>query len=172
MNLILFGFKSCGKTTYGMKLSQQLKLPFFDTDLLIAKKVKMSCREFYQRYGDAAFRSAETEALVSLSHIKNSIIAVGGGILLNPDHVTCLYQLGTLVYLTLDYESLAERIFSQELPAYLDPLDPQGSLRKCYDERRLLFHSIQAHHLPLSGKTDQTILNELTSIIQRESYGQ
>ena len=61
MNLILFGFKSCGKTTFGQKLSQQLGIPFIDTDRIIEGKVNMSCSEFYQLHGDAAFRAEGVE---------------------------------------------------------------------------------------------------------------
>ncbi len=161
MNLILLGFKSCGKTTYGKTLSERLGRPFFDTDQIIEKNVGMSCREFYQRYGDAAFRALETDALLALQQVHNSIIALGGGLVLNPNHIEQLYQLGTLVYMILDYETLAERILSESLPAYLDPLDPEGSLRRHYCQCIQMFQSIRAHHLPLSGKSDETILNEL-----------
>ena len=34
-NIVLIGMMGCGKTTVGKRLSEQLNMPFIDTDVLI-----------------------------------------------------------------------------------------------------------------------------------------
>ncbi|MBY0528817.1 MAG: hypothetical protein K2P51_01355 [Rhabdochlamydiaceae bacterium] len=170
MNLILFGFKHCGKTTYGRKLAKQLVCPFIDTDLLLEQAYALktneplTCRQMYQHLGEAAFRALETKTLETLCTVQNSIIAVGGGMVLNPLNVALLYQIGTLVHLILDDETLKNRTLTNELPAYLDQADKEGSFNQLVKERKAIYASIRAHPLLLKSKSDDEILAELKEL--------
>ncbi len=172
MNLILFGLKHCGKTYFGKKLSLRLNCPFIDTDALIEEKQGISCREFYKQFGKSAFRAAETQILTTLNPGGNSVIAVGGGMMLNPNHVDFLQKLGALVYLILDVETLKERTFSGDFPTTLDSFDKKNSFEQMYTERTKIYETIDAIPLLLSGKTDEMVLEKLTTLIQKGFHGQ
>src|SRR5690606_15787902 len=130
MNFILFGFKGAGKTHFGKLLSYQMHRPFIDTDDLIvelyAKQTgtHRNIRQIYKELKDAEFRKLEKQALHLLTNIENSIIAVGGGLVLDPENVERLQKIGSLIYLKAPIQKLKERIFKDELPAFLATENP------------------------------------------------
>lgn len=178
MNLILFGFKSCGKTYFGNRLSEALKRPFVDTDQWIEETYfqstgeKSTCRAIHQRLGDVGFRALESKALEALQAVNGSIIAVGGGAVLEEKNLKILQALGELVYLSIDKEALWQRMLSSLLPSYLDPADPEGSFERMYAERKSLYEKIPAVHIELASRSDEEILTLMkTSFAFCSNYG-
>ena len=57
MNIVLFGYKKCGKTYFGLKVAQKLHMNFIDSDHLIEElffkiqHYKLSYREIAKKYG-------------------------------------------------------------------------------------------------------------------------
>ena len=173
MNLILFGFKYCGKTTLGKATAEKLGRPFIDTDRLIeeryARETKQhsTFREIYRALGKEGFRSLESAVLQELIGVQDSIIALGGGLILEPANAAFLAKLGTLVYLKGSKETLKERTLSRELPAYLDPRDPEGSFEQLYKERHPKYEEILAISLDLESKTQDQIVQEICLLIEQ-----
>jgi shikimate kinase len=159
MNIILFGFKRCGKTHFGKLLAKKLKRPFVDTDHLIEEAHGEKCRQIALKIGDSAFRDLEKQAVASLEMQKESVISVGGGAILDPDNAKKLAKLGTLVYLQLDKETLKKRLLSGELPSYLDPKDPESSFEAMYQERKAIYEQIPALKIDIAGKNEQEIID-------------
>lgn len=168
MNIILFGFKNCGKTTLGKLTAAKLGRPFIDTDQLLPGPA----RDLHRTLGEKGFRALEAETLHALADVKNTLIAVGGGLILDPQNAAALAKLGALVYLKLDKETLKKRTL-RDLPSYLDPNDPEGSFEKMYEEREKKYEAIRAHTLNLENKTQDQILLEILALIQRleKSHG-
>ncbi len=134
--ILLFGFKSSGKTYWGRKLSQELALPFIDTDELIASTHNTSVRNLYQTVGEEAFRKIEHEALLSLQNHPPAVIALGGGTLLDPANQLLAQKLGTLLFLNVPWEVIESR---------LDPEWPFFPHRKAlFEERMAIYKQIPA----------------------------
>jgi shikimate kinase len=172
MNLILFGFKNCGKTTLGRRVAQHLNRPFIDTDRLVEQMhyertgVHNTCREIAMSIGEAGFRALEVEALEQLNHTKNAIVSLGGGLILNPQSAAFLAKLGRLVYLKVNKDTLKRRTLSRpRLPSYLDPLDPEGSFEQMYNKRRPIYEKIPALSVDLDDKKQDQIVEELCALI-------
>lgn len=172
MNLILFGFKSCGKTTLGKKCAHLLDSPFIDTDSLLErlyfKKTgrQLSFREIFKTVGADAFRALESDVLQQLKDTQNAVIAVGGGLVLDPHNVSILAKLGKLVYLKVSKKTLKKRILNAELPAFLDPIDPEESFEQMYRERRVRYEEINALSIDLENQTQDQVVLELWTLIQ------
>jgi len=162
-NFILFGFKGCGKTHYGRLLAARLNYDFIDTDHVIeSNHGNLSCREISEKIGEAEFRIIETKVIKSLHVKKNAIISVGGGTVLDPDNVRILKNIGTLIYLEENKETLRQRMFNAiHLPSFIDKDDPIGSFEKTYQERKQIYENIDAIKLNISGKTEQEVLTIL-----------
>ena len=137
MNLILCGFKNCGKTTLGRKLSSEKGYAFIDTDYLIEAHYdhKFNIPEIYDQYGEIEFRRIEKKVIHSLRNIKNTVIATGGGSVLDPENVAHLKKLGKLIYLKTDKEILKQRL-NNRIPKFLKNFDA------VYDERITLYEKI------------------------------
>jgi len=161
MNLILFGFKSCGKTTLGQRVAKQLGRPFLDTDQLLFSECGMSCRDLYKAVGEEAFRNLESALLKRLVSHSNTIIAAGGGLILDPRNAALLTQLGALIYLKCDKQTLKKRILEGPLPAFLDPTDPESAFEQMYKERLPKYEAINATAVDVKGKTLSTLTSEI-----------
>lgn len=141
MNLILCGLPFSGKTSVATKIAQTTKKPLVDTDRKLEALYyertgeSVSCREIYRRIGEKAFRELESEVVFGLKGIENSVIAIGGGTLIDPVNVRLLKSIGTLIYLQANIDTLLERILSSEVPAYLRGDDPRQMFQKLVDER-------------------------------------
>jgi shikimate kinase len=173
MNLILFGFKSCGKTTLGKILARQMRRRFLDTDRLLERLhcaqtgEKKTFREIFKAVGPEQFRALESAVVEQLKSAQNAIIALGGGVILNPENAAVLAKLGQLVYLKLDKGTLKQRILSRPLPAYLDPLDPEGSFERMHREREENYEKIPAICINMQRKTKDQVVAEICTLIQQ-----
>lgn len=179
MNIILFGFKLSGKTYYGSLLAKKLQCRFIDTDKLIEDEylkmagVKLSCRQIYLEIGSGPFRLLERKVISRLSLIKDSVISLGGGSLLDPLMVKSVRSLGVMVFLNSSKEVIKQRIFSDELPSFIDPTNPKESFDKIYETRRSLYEKIPSYCLNLEGKSDHEVLEELVNVLNqnKKNYG-
>ena len=114
MNWILCGFKGCGKSFFGARLS----LPFLDLDRLIEERERLCVRDIVLQKGEAYFRKLEKETALSLE-VEGHVIAVGGGTLLDPISQAHLRSLGPLIYLKCPKQILKKRILIPPLPTFI-----------------------------------------------------
>lgn len=168
MNIVLFGIKGCGKTTFGKLVAQKLGRAFIDTDRLIeeiyqlSRKKKLTCREIYEEAGPVGFRALEYEVVQSLQDVQNSVIAVGGGAMLLHENIEALKKNSQLYYLFFEREKLKKRVLSVEpLPAFIDPNDPDSSFDRMYDERDDFYRKIQAELIDVTDMKDAAVVAKL-----------
>lgn len=138
-SIVLLGCKHCGKSTHGRQLAEHYNVPFFDTDAVLEKLVKMPFREYYKKSGPAAFMLAEEEACKQIMENNPDdriVVATGGGICDNAPALNRLRPLGKFVFLELDLEFSIDRIERKiewdpyegewkNCPAYISNLNPK-----------------------------------------------
>ena len=107
--LILVGFMGAGKSTVGRILARRLGRCFVETDDMISAKEGASIPEIFAGKGEAYFRAAEEEALGLLALKGDDVIATGGGLPCREGRVDTLRAMGTVVWLSADFETLYER---------------------------------------------------------------
>ncbi len=172
MNLILFGFKRCGKTFFGKKVATKLKRSFFDTDQLLKnlfeqmQNKRLSIREIVKELGLGSFRSLENKVIMSLQEVQYSVISVGGGAVLDPFNTELLLKQGTLIYLDPPRAVIKERTLSGELPSYLNPDDPEGSFEIMYNERKPRYDKIPAKRVKTWNKREKDIVLEICTHLE------
>lgn len=137
MNIILFGFKGAGKTTFGKRLAEKLNLPFIDLDDFIEKGMHKTIREIYQEVGEFGFRKIEKEHLQKLVGLPPHVIALGGGTVLDPENVKLLQTMGELIYLRASFETIQKRV--QQTPLFV-----VDSLKQAFEARLPIYESIKA----------------------------
>jgi len=178
MNITLFGYQGCGKTYFGKKLAERLSLNFVDTDRLVeslfetATNRKHTIREIFQMVGEPAFRALEKDAVQSMQNLTHAVIAVGGGIILMQDNVKALQELGAMVFLDVDKEVLKKRVLQDELPAFIDPMNPELSFNRMYEFRRSIYDNIPAGRIVIDEeKSDDDVLGVLEEIYKGQKDG-
>ncbi len=173
MNIMLFGFKKCGKTYFGLKAAERLHMPFIDSDLLVEKlytKIhhkKLSYRDIVKKHGFPFFCELEKHAVSLLLKEKNSIISLGGGVILDPENVERLKQIGSLVYIKAPKEVLLHRFLSHEPPSYVDPLNPISSFEAIYQKRLPIYESIASDVIDIGEDSEEEVLDKLTFLINK-----
>lgn len=167
--MILYGHQACGKTYFGKLLAEKLGCPFIDTDKLIEDHFQEPCRMIAKKRGEPFFRQVEAETIQNLSVPDLAVIAIGGGTLLNEASYIKLKTIGMLVYLELDRAQIKQRVFASGTPAYLDPVNPEDSFEKIYEERRKIYETLSPYKVSLSEKSDFQIINELKTLFKNPS---
>lgn len=139
MNLVLIGLMGSGKTTLGRLVAHSLGFDFVDTDRLIMEAAGKSIPEIFASEGEPGFRARESEVLRSLMGRERHVIATGGGIVMQPDNLTILQQLGCVVWLSADTTVLHQRTAHNHDRPLLREADPLAKLGTLMTERAPLY---------------------------------
>lgn len=100
----------CGKSTVGRKLATKLNLQYLDTDLEIERLVGQTIAQIFAKYGAIRFRSEETLLLKRLAGRQDTVIATGGGIVLNPENRKLLQADGIIIHLYASPQVIYQRV--------------------------------------------------------------
>lgn len=135
-NMILIGMPGVGKSTVGVILAKVLGYEFVDSDLLIQKEEKALLRELIARYGLDGFLEIENRVNRSITAEK-SVIATGGSVVYCQEAMEHLKEIGTVIYLKLDYSILRRRLGNLQGRGVV--LKDGQTLKGLYDERIPLY---------------------------------
>ena len=108
-NVILVGFMGAGKSSTGRLLARRLGRCFVETDDMITAREGLSIPEIFASRGEVHFRAAEEETLGLLAKKSDVVIATGGGLPCREGRPAALRALGTVVWLTGDFDTLYRR---------------------------------------------------------------
>lgn len=108
-NIILIGMPGAGKSTVGVVLAKNMGLRFLDSDICIQEQENCLLHEIITRDGLDGFIQIENRVNASLD-VKNSVIATGGSVVYGKEAMEHLGQIGTIIYLQLPYEEIADRL--------------------------------------------------------------
>ena len=125
-NLALIGMPSCGKSTLGQILAQQLGKKYIDLDELIVQRAGKSIVEIFAEVGETGFRAQEKEALRQVAGQTGLVIATGGGIIKDADNVRLLRHNSVICFIDRALENLI-------------PSDPTRPLSSSYEAVRAMY---------------------------------
>lgn len=160
MKLVLAGFKGVGKTTCGKVVADKLQLPFFDTDELLSRRHGKSVKDLHIELKEERFREEEASILEKLIDEKKSVVALGGGTLVNKKAQEIISDMGCVVYLHCTFDILLRRL----TPAsFLDPTNLESSFQQVYERRHPIFCRLCQYRVDVDHCTPEevadTILN-------------
>ena len=174
VNIVLFGFKSCGKSSTGKLLAKKLHRTFVDVDRviedlyfnpLLGRHKTLSCVEIFRQHGEEFFRALERDAIRKIRLVKQGVVATGGGAVADYYNHIELKKNGLLVYLKASKQILKQRLFSMTpLPAILDPLDPEGSFEELYEERVAIYERIADIVVETGSRSIEEVADEVRSL--------
>jgi shikimate kinase len=174
-NVILIGYRACGKTTVGAALAERLGWTFVDTDQIIQARTKRSIRAIFTHDGEAAFRDHEAAAVTAVTTGRNQVISVGGGAILRLENRERLRAAGYCCWLTAPPEVLYERIAAdQQSAANRPPLTPAGGtlaeVERVLTERAALYAATSHSEIDVSPLTvDQVVAAILARLADHEA---
>ena len=131
-NIVLIGMPSSGKTTIGKALAARMGKRFADTDELIVGTTEKSIPEIFEKEGEKVFREIEKKVICDIAVNDGTVIATGGGVILDEKNVLALKRNGVIVYLDRKIDNLIATD-SRPLSSNVD------DLKKLYDKRKPLY---------------------------------
>lgn len=157
-NIVLIGMPGAGKSTVGVVLAKRLGYRFVDSDLVIQEKYGKLLHDLIEEYGVEGFWNIENEVNASITMHKG-VIATGGSAVYGKEAMEHLRQIGTVVYLKLPYEEVAERL--GDLNARGVTLMPGQTLHDLYEERTPLYEKYAHLTIECDGKMLRQIVAEI-----------
>jgi shikimate kinase / 3-dehydroquinate synthase len=108
-HIYLYGPPGAGKTTIGKRLAEKLALPFLDLDQVVEQVAEKSIPEIFALKGEQGFRNLESELLAAAIPKTPSVIALGGGTLINTQNRDLVEASGSVILLKGEFETLYQR---------------------------------------------------------------
>jgi len=158
MNIYLLGMMGSGKSTVGRSLSQYMDKPFIDLDLEIEQSVGKTISEIFENDGEKYFRNIESNQLYQYS---DSVVACGGGIILNEGNRTFIKKNGKAILLTASIAELSERLSTSENRPLLPKNNMEETLTILWLDRQLRYLNTAEFTIETDGKTPEKITQEI-----------
>jgi shikimate kinase len=182
MNLVLIGMKHCGKSTAGAMLASRRGEAFHDVDEVIERihardaGTRLNIREIFRTRGEPFFEELEAKAVEMLAQEVRSadgghVIALAGRTPLNPRIQALLPNLGLIVYLKADGETLYERVERGGLPPFLDPHDPKGDFLRMVARRTPHYERLATITVNVDGLDPDQVADAVESHIKEYERG-
>ena len=150
-NIVLTGMPGSGKSTIGKAVAEKTGREFIDTDEEIKKEIGMEISDYFESFGERAFRDKETEIIKKISALSGVVIATGGGAVLREENVLALKMNGTLYYM--------DRPLEQLIPTSDRPLaSTKEAIIKRYDERIGIYLSSADKKIKVNGICEDAVM--------------
>lgn len=133
--IVLVGLMGVGKTTIGRRLAQALNLPFSDADGEIEQAAGCSIADFFELYGEPAFRAGERRVIARLLDGPRHVLATGGGAFMDAGTRALTKERAVTVWLKADLDLLMKRVLRKQTRPLLKNDDPRGTMERLIAER-------------------------------------
>ncbi len=163
-NVVLIGMPGVGKSTLGVVLAKELGYEFVDADLLIQKQENRLLKEIIAEDGVDGFLKIENDVNAHIN-TRKTVIATGGSVIYGAEAMEHLKEIGTVVYLKLDYDTLDSRLGSLNARGVV--LRDGQTLKTLYEERVPLYEKYSDVIVDEGGlDLEETLKKVLKSLAQ------
>ena len=168
--IVLIGYMGVGKTVLGKKISENLKLAYYDLDDFIEKKVNLSVEDIFKSKGEIYFRRIERDCFEELMLKDESfVLSVGGGTPCYYENYKLLQSENVIsVYLKASITMLVERLKTEKktrpLVAQLTDEQLLEFVGKHLFERNFYYNKAK-YTVEVDGKSISKISEEIISLL-------
>jgi shikimate kinase len=165
MPITLIGYRGTGKSSVAPLLAARLGWKAVDADKEIERSVGRSIREIFETDGEDEFRRHEAGVLAKLLLQPRTVIAAGGGAILDSGTRVLMREAGPVVWLQASVGTILVRI-GQDLksggtrPA-LTKKDPAAEVSLLLEQREPLYSETASIVVNTDGRTVEEIVAEI-----------
>jgi shikimate kinase len=138
-SIALVGMPGSGKSSIGRRLAPRLGLPFVDADAEIEAAADMSIPDMFAKHGEAYFRAGEARVIARLLDEGPSVIATGGGALLNAGTRSLIRERAVSVWLKAEIPILMRRVRRKSDRPLLQGENPEEKLKELLAQREPIY---------------------------------
>lgn len=138
-NLALIGPMGAGKSSIGRALAARLACRFVDIDRLIEERAGVDIPLIFEMEGEAGFRIREHAVLAEQLGADGTVVACGGGVVLDPDNRARLRERAFVVHLLATVDEQLERLGRDRSRPLLQTPDRRARLEALAAERDPLY---------------------------------
>ena len=139
-HIFIIGMPGCGKSSLGKKVAANMGLPYVDTDQRIEQAFGCPTAQIFERYGEQAFRNAETNVLIQLTREPGSLVSTGGGMVLKEHNREIMRNHGIIVLIDRPLQEIMGDIKLNRRPLLAQKGLPE--VERLYHERIEIYRSI------------------------------
>lgn len=168
VNLYLVGFMGTGKSTVGRGVARRIGFRLLDSDHEIERMQGRAIPEIFAQDGEPAFRVMERQ-FIEIGHpAERTIVACGGGLVVQPGMLALLQSKGVVVCLHASLETVLERTQRHRNRPLLEVEDPMARIRQLYAQREAIYK--RSGSLVLTdGRPLNDIVAHVTRVWRREA---
>ncbi len=159
-NYVMIGFMGSGKTTVGQQLATEMGCRFADTDELLVHEAGRSINEIFAEEGEEGFRDRETALLRRLTANREGgcVYSTGGGMILREENRRLLQQLGTVVWLQIEPETVLRRLAGNTDRPLLQGEDRAQKVQSLMEMRRSAYEDAAMVQVQVDEKSPAEIV--------------
>lgn len=124
-----------GKSSVGRIVAEQLRFAFLDTDTVIEARAGKTIAEIFAEQGESAFRELERKIVKEVALRDHSVIATGGGLVVNPENLASLKRHALVVCLWASPATIWSRVKNQTHRPLLQMGEPLETIHQLLEER-------------------------------------
>jgi shikimate kinase len=139
VNLYLVGFMGTGKSTVGRAVAHRVGFALLDSDHEIERQQGRTIAEIFARDGEPAFRELE-RAFIEHGHpAERTVVACGGGLVVQPGMLARLRARGVVVCLHASLETVLARTSRYRHRPLLEVENPEERIRTLFAAREPIY---------------------------------
>ena len=138
----------CGKSTVGQILAEKLDKEFADADEEITDRAGCNIPQIFEKGGEPAFRTIETDVLSDLGKKSGLVIATGGGCVTRDVNYPLLHQNGIIIWIQRSLSALAKEG---------RPLSATTTPKEMYAVRKPMYAQFADIAVSNNGSPDDTV---------------
>ena len=152
-----------GKTTVGRRLAKKLGWKFIDLDEEIERREGRLIADIFKEEGESHFRDLERSCLKDLSASRKTVIALGGGAVIDPTNRELAESSGLTVWLKVSFTKIAGRVrIDGSRPNFMDT----EKAERLYHAREPQYACAKLHLSTDEGSPD-SIADEIIGVIRK-----
>ena len=159
-SIVLVGMMGAGKSSIGRRLAGRLAIPFVDADGEIESAAGMTIPEIFDKHGEPYFRAGEARVIARLLDNGPSVLATGGGSVMDAHTRDLIREKGVSVWLNADVDVLVKRTKRRSDRPLVDKIKELMPLREpFYAQSNIIVYSRDEPH--------DTIVDEIIGALAR-----
>ncbi len=155
-----------GKSTIGLLLSKELNSPFYDIDKVIEERAGANIPWIFDIEGEAGFRLREEQTIAEVTLRSPSIIATGGGAVLNAKNRENLSARGIVIYLQTTVQQQLERTAKDKNRPLLQADSPRDVLTKLMIQREPFYDQVSDFTISTDKRHPKSVVTEIVKKLQ------